>query len=141
REMAFPAAPFARVLVGAERDLAGSHFDALPIRGLDEPAAGQGEDPLRLRILMPFADPTDREHSHHHRHFGSGPMTLPLRLRRLADGLQLELRQEASGLMTDAVRIGPKMPVWNPRFLLGLHGRASVRCLVSRIRMRGELRM
>src|SRR5215468_2839953 len=33
------------------------------------------------------------------------------------------------------------MPVWNPRFLLGLHGRASVRRLVSRIRMRGQFRM
>src|SRR5262249_46294757 len=107
REMAFPAAPLPRVLVGSERDLAGTHFDALAVHGLDEPAAGQGEDPLRLWILMPFTDPTDREHRYHSGHIGSGPVTLPLRLRRPADGLQLEVREEASGLMADAVPIGP----------------------------------
>jgi len=106
-EVTFPAADFPRVLVGAKRDLAGSHFDALAVHGLDEPTAGQREDPLRLRILMPFADPTDREHRHHHGHLGSDPSTLPLRLRRRADGLQLELRHEASGLTADAVPIGP----------------------------------
>ena len=66
--MASPATGFPRVLVGAKGDFAGSHFDALSVHGFDEPAAGQGEDPLRLRILMPFADPTDGEHRHHNGH-------------------------------------------------------------------------
>src|SRR5258708_7956952 len=65
------------------------------------------ENPKPQWILMPFAGPSDREHRHHHGHLGSCPVTLPLRLRRPADRLQLELRQEASGLTADAVRIGP----------------------------------
>jgi hypothetical protein len=107
RKMAFPAARFSGILVSSERNLAGSHFDALPVHRLDEPTAGQGEDPLRPRILMPCTSPTDREHRYHHGHLGFGPATLPLRLGRSADGLQLELRQKASGLTADAVRVCP----------------------------------
>jgi hypothetical protein len=76
-EMALPAARFLRVLVGSERDLTGTHFDLLPVHGFDEPAAGQRNNPLRLRIFMPFAGPADREHCHHDIHLGPRPVTQP----------------------------------------------------------------
>src|SRR5947208_1076573 len=64
-EMALAAARVgARALVLAEREVAGPHLDALPVHGLDEPATAERNDPLRLRVFMPGADPADGQDRH-----------------------------------------------------------------------------
>jgi hypothetical protein len=71
----FAVLRFLRVPIGSARDLARAHFDLPPVQGLDEPAAGQGEEPLRLRVLMPLTGPTHREDRHHQ---GNGDVELPV---------------------------------------------------------------
>src|SRR4051794_6346582 len=54
------AVDLAGVLVAAERNFPRPHDDTLAVHRFDEPATRQRHDPLRLRVLMPCADPADR---------------------------------------------------------------------------------
>ena len=109
-QVAAPAVRLAAVLIAAEGHLARAHLDARAIHRLDEPAAGQRNDPLRLGILVPVADPADRQHGDQRRHGAAGPLPLPLRRGGRLDRLRVESAHR-SALMADAVRVGPQMPI------------------------------
>ena len=105
-------------LVFAEREIAGSHLDAFAIHGLNEPAAGEGNDPLRLWISMPSPYPTGGQDGDDCIGCLSLDEVLPGRGGRRAKALQLEIPQLTAILMTDAILVRPDMPITNGRGLI-----------------------
>jgi hypothetical protein len=101
------AAGFPAILVAAKGQLARSHLDARAIHRLDEPTSGKRDDPLRLRVLVPGADPADGEDGDKRRHPTAQPVALPLRISGRIYRLELKLRHRASCLVTDPFGICP----------------------------------
>src|SRR5580704_14767005 len=100
-------------LVFAEREIAGLHLDTFAIHGLNEPAAGEGNDPLRLWIFVPVSYPAGGQDSHDCIGCRGFHQVLPGRRGRGAKALQLEIPQLAATLMTDAILVRPHMPIAN----------------------------
>jgi hypothetical protein len=105
-------------LIFPERNMAGSHFNALAVHGLDPPTARQRNDPLWCRVFVPSSNPAYWLHRHHRRHAVVIPFSLPLRIGRWLHRLQLEPRYQAPPLAADAVLIGIKMPIRDAWLLL-----------------------
>src|SRR5215472_1997425 len=121
REVTFPAVARDGVLIGAEGDFARAHLDALAVHRLDEPAPGQRNDPLWLRVLVPRAHPARRQYGDHRGHLTAELVSQPLRSRRWADGGALELAHKAARLVADPIRIRPDVPVSQLRFFGACH--------------------
>src|SRR5208283_495988 len=100
-------------LIFTEREIAGPHLDAFAIHGLNEPAAGEGDDPLRLWICVPVSYPTGGQDSDDCIGCRGLHEVLPGRGGRRAKALQLEIPQLAAILMTDAILVRPHMPIAN----------------------------
>ena len=97
-------------LILAERELAWPLLDAGAVHGFDPPAAGQHDDPLRSRVLVPIADPADGLDGEHHCRVRPGLLVIPLRS-GTADAMQLVVGQGALRLVADAGLVGPQVPI------------------------------
>lgn len=101
------------ILILSEANLTWAHFDAMAIHRLDEPAARERNDPLRLGVFVPGAFPTHRLDGDN----DGGPVSfepvLPLGIRRRIHALQGELMDSESGNVADPGAIGPHVPVRN----------------------------
>jgi len=110
------------VLVASEREVARPHLHAGAVHGLDEPAAREGHDPLRLGVLVLLADPARGEDQDDHAG-GRGAQSLyPGRRGALRYACKREIGEPAPGLAAHAVLVGPDVPVGHA----GLHGRILV---------------
>ena len=105
----------AGVLILTKRNLAWTHFDANTVHRLDEPAAGQRNDPLRPRIFVPVSDPANRKDRHEDRRVMPRLGADPLRRGCGLDRSLVKLSQLAPGLVADPIGVGPDMPIWDDR--------------------------
>src|SRR6185437_9595725 len=101
-------------LIFAQRELAGALHDTRAVHRFNPPPAGQHDDPLRRRVLVPIADPAYGLHGADDCRLGPLLLIVPLR-RGTADALKLELREGASGLVTDPLLVRPQVPIKNLR--------------------------
>jgi hypothetical protein len=81
-------------LVFAEGKLAGTLLYPCPVHTFDKPAARDHYDPLRRRVLVPFADPPNRLDGKYDGRLRAGKSFVPLRV-GVADLVGLVVRQEA----------------------------------------------
>lgn len=115
------AFPLPRVLIRTESNFSWPHLNALAVHRLDEPASRERYDPLRLRILVPIANPPDRKHRHHCCRFAFRAMSLPLRFGRGTDRAELKLPHDAPLLAAYTFLIGPEIPICELRFFRFRH--------------------
>ena len=74
--MALFAVHSGATLILAKRKFARPLFDPGAVHAFDEPAARQHDDPLRCRIFVPFADPSNRLDRKHHARLASGQLDI-----------------------------------------------------------------
>src|ERR1700677_830906 len=111
-------------LIFAEGEFARSLLDAGAVHALDEPSTGQHYNPLRHRVLVPFAHPADRQHGEDDRGGMRAQLIIPLRIGG-ADALKLVTSQSALALMADTVLIHVEVPVWSRGLESGIAHRGS----------------
>jgi len=114
RSVTFAAIPEAAALVLAERELSRTLFDARAVHRFNPPAAGQHNDPLQCRVLMPVSHPANGLHGIDDCRLCPILFVVPLRS-SATNAFQFELSQGTPGLMTNAVPIRSKVPVGNLR--------------------------
>ena len=102
------------ILVLTKRNFARAEIDARTVHRLHPPGAGKWHNPLRRGVFVPFADPSRRLDREDDRGVGTWLLVVPLRI-GVADTLELEILQNAFRLVTNAVFVGPEMPVMDER--------------------------
>src|SRR6185437_12973766 len=102
--MTFFAALLCTSLIFAEREFTGPLFDAAPVHALDEPSAGEHDDPLRRWVLVPLSHPTDRLDGEDNGRGMGTLLVIPLRICG-TDLFQVIVREPELRLVTDTIRV------------------------------------
>ena len=117
RAMAAPSAVVHRALIRAEGHLALSHLHALAVHRFHPPAAAQGYDPLRGRVLVPLPLPAWRQYGEQHAHGAVHAFADPLGAGTGTDDIHRESLHAPLALAADSIGIGEHVPVGNRGWL------------------------
>src|SRR3979490_869416 len=88
-------------------NIARAHLDTRTVLRLDEPATRQRRHPLRLRALVPLADPAHRQDREKDPRDLPGVLPHPHGRRLPADALHLDPAERAARQAAGAARLGP----------------------------------